>query len=196
MRYPLLNLASRSGVVAATVIALTAAAGSAEGSALDRFDRNGITFEYPNGWFVTTEALSNGINPKYRFTVSTTPVSRTREDVGPCLAGIAKQVSTTTVLAYLREGLGDHRRSALPRMQPRPRHFRMPTRTDNSLLCFGPGGRWISFRANGRAFYLGLYVGPNASPSSVRALSRLVDRMQIDSRLDEPEGRPHPRLRP
>jgi hypothetical protein len=161
---------------------LTAALCATATAAADRFAEHGITFEHPRGWFVTTEALSNGVNPTYRFAVSTTPVRRTGQDLGPCLAGIAKQLPATAVFVYLREALGADRRSSLSRMQPRPRSFRLPTRADASLPCFGRGGRWVPFRAGGRAFYLGMYVGPKASRQSVRALGSLLNGMAITSR--------------
>jgi hypothetical protein len=155
---------------------------SAAEAAPDRFAEHGITFEYPSAWFVTTEALSNGINPKYRFAVSTTPVRRTGQDLGPCLSGIARQLPTTAVLVYLREALGADRRASLRNMQPRPRSFRLPTRADASLPCFGRGGRWVPFRTGGRAFYLGIYIGPKAAPASIRALGRLLNGMGIAAR--------------
>jgi len=164
-------------------VALAQKAASQPGTAttpLARFDRDSIAFSYPGSWFVTTHALSNGINPKYRFAVSTVPVQRTAEDLGPCLPGIAKQLPADAVLAYLREALGTDRTTSLPRMQPRPGSFRLPTQSDNSLPCFGPGGRWIPFRSGGRAFYLGLFIGPKALPRIVQALQRLIDGMHID----------------
>jgi hypothetical protein len=170
------------GLAVAVVAVVAVAASPSAGTTLERFDRAGISFTYPADWFLTTHALSNGIDPVYRFAVGTTRIHRTPKDVGPCLAGIARQLPETAVLAYLREALGSHRRAALPRMQPRPRHFRLPTRSDSSLPCFGDGGRWIPFRSRGRAFYLGLYVGPKAPPESIRALGRLVDGMDIDRR--------------
>jgi hypothetical protein len=167
---------------AALVLLLSAALGVSAASAADRFAEHGITFEYPSAWVVTTEALSNGINPKYRFAVSTTPVHRTGQDLGPCLAGIAKQIPETAVLVYLREALGADRRASLPNMQPRPRSFRLPTRADASLPCFGRGGRWVPFRTGGRAFYLGIYTGPNASSASIRAVERLLKGLRIAAR--------------
>jgi hypothetical protein len=128
---------------------------------------------------VTTMALSDGVNPTYRFAVSTVPVRRTPTDSGPCLAGIAEQLPRTGVLAYLREVLGVDRKASLPNMQPRPRLFRLPSRADKSLPCFGRGGRWVPFRTGGRAFYLGLYVGPRASSASIQALGKLLNGMQI-----------------
>ncbi|MGH3136788.1 MAG: hypothetical protein ACRDPV_09890 [Gaiellaceae bacterium] len=147
---------------------------------LDRYDVNGIAFTYPDRWFVTTRPLSNGVNPKYRFTLSTVSVRRTARDLGPCLPGIAKLVPKTGVLAYLREALGADRARSISRMQPRPGRFRLPTRADTALCGFGHGGRWIPFREAGRAFYLGLYVGPRAAPSTRRMLERSLRSMEIE----------------
>ena len=174
--------ADGSARMAVALAAKAAGEPSTGATSLRRFDQNGIAFQYPRSWFVTTRALSNGINPKYRFAVSSVPVQRTAEDLGPCLSGIAKQLPDDAVLAYLREALGADRRASLPRMQPRPQSFRLPTRTDNSLPCFGQGGRWVPFRESGRAFYLGLYIGPKASPANARALGRLVNDIRIASR--------------
>ena len=168
------------GSLATVAVVLTAAiCASAEGSALKRFERNGIQLTYPNSWDITTKALSNGVNPRYRFAVSTGPVHRTPKDLGPCLAGIAEQLPRTGVLAYLREATGADRTASLPSMQSRPRTFRLPTRADNSLPCFGRGRRWVPFRTGNRAFYLGLWIGPRASSARIRALGKLVNGMQI-----------------
>jgi hypothetical protein len=50
-----------------------------------------------------------------------------------------------------------------------------------SLCGFGPGG-WVPFRAAGRAFYLGVYVGPRAAANRTRTLRRLLDGMRIEPR--------------
>ena len=172
--------------VAAMVVAAGAlvAAASAPAAAppTSRFSDEGVSFRYPSRWVVTTEPLSNDVNPLYRFAVSPTPIRRTPEDLGPCLAGVARQLSPDSVLVYLREALGADRRSSLPRMQPRPRSFRLPTRMDQSLPCFGRGGRWVPFRTGGRAFYLGVWVGRDAPAARVGAVRRLLDGLRIDAR--------------
>lgn len=149
---------------------------------LKRYDGNGISFQYPRSWFVTTERLSNAVNPTYRFTVSSHRVRPTGKEEGPCLPGIARQLPPTAALAYLREALGADRRISLPRMQPRPERFRLPTRSDNALCGFPPGGRWVPFKSGGRAFYLALYVGPRASKARAQSLARIVNGMKIDPR--------------
>ncbi len=154
---------------------------SSAASAPDSFDRYGIAFEHPSGWSVTTRPLSNGLNPIYRFAVSSVPVRRTSADQGPCLPGIARQLPPDAVLAYLREGLGRHRVQALPQMSKRPRSFRLPTQSDGSLCGF-TRGLWLPFKAKRRAFYLGVYVGPQATVSTRRALKRLLNGMRIDPR--------------
>lgn len=125
-------------------------------------------------------SLSNGVDPKYLFTVSTNPVRRTSKDLGPCLPGIAAQLPPNAVLAYLREDFSGRSRS-LPRMQPRPRTFRLPRRTDNALCGFDRGV-WVPFRSGGRALYLALYVGQRASASRAEMLARVVNEMRIDPR--------------
>jgi hypothetical protein len=162
------------------VLAALLATARASGAPAPRFDRHGLSFVYPRGWFVTTLPLSNGVNPAYRFTVSTTPVRRTPQDDGPCLPGVAAQLPKNAVLAYLREALGADRSRSLPRMPRRPRSFRLPTRADTSLCGFGRGGRWIPFRDAGRAFYLGIYLGLDAPAARARALGRLLDDMRVE----------------
>lgn len=155
---------------------------SSAGNQLGRFDRYGIAFEYPSGWFVTSRPLSNAGNPVYRFAVSSVPLRRTRADVGPCLPGIARQLPKDAVLAYLREALGSDRTRSLPRMPQRPRSFRLPTRTESFLCGLGLGSRWIPFKESGRALYLGIYVGPRATAQARRALKRLLDGIRVGPR--------------
>jgi hypothetical protein len=166
------------------ILALTALAASPSRAStpLKRFDRNRISFNFPSTWFVTTRPLSKAGNPVYRFAVSSVSVRRTASDVGPCLPGVARQVPKDGVLAYLREALGSDRTRSLPRMPRRPRGFRLPTAGDNALCGFAGRGRWIPFKDAGRAFYLGVYVGPKASAAARRGLKSLLDQMKIEPR--------------
>lgn len=167
---------------AAVLLAGLGACPSSAGNEVGRFNRHGIAFEYPSGWFVTARPLSNAINPVYRFAVSTVRVRRTRADVGPCLPGIKRQLPKDAVLADLREALGSDRSRSLPRVSQRPRSFPLPTRTDGYLCGLGLGSRWIPFKDSGRVFYLGVYIGPRATAQARRALKRLLDEMRIDPR--------------
>ena len=162
-------------------VALAITAPVATSRQAERFTTAGIRVVHPSTWFVTTRPLSFAGNPVYRFAVSSVPVRRTRSDTGPCLPGIARQLPPTAVLVYLREALGTDRRISLPRMPPRPRRFRLPRRP--GLCGFTTGAsRWIGFKDAGRVFYLGLHVGPRASPASRRAVLRLVNGMRIAPR--------------
>ena len=157
---------------------------AAQGSlqAKQRFERNGIAFHYPHGWFITTQPLSSGANPIYRLAVSSVPVRRTAADTGPCLPGVARQLPPDSVLLYLREALGSDRARSLPRMDPRPASFPLPP-PGGGLCGFEQGsGSWHPFKHAGRAFYLGVYVGPEASAASRRALKSLLDGMAIHAR--------------
>jgi hypothetical protein len=165
------------GVFAISVAAAIAVPRATSGDT-DRFRTSGISVEHPSAWFVTTRPLSDGVNPVYRFTVSTVRVHRTPRDSGPCLPGIARQLPSSAVLVYLREALGADRRIALPRMPPRPRPFRLPKRPN--LCGFTTGAsQWLGFKEAGRVFYLGVHVGPKASPTSRRAVIRLLNGMRI-----------------
>lgn len=165
----------------ALLFALVAAISPTAGLSADaHFAANGISFQYPHEWFVTTERLSNGIDPRYLFAVSSHSIRRTPQDTGPCLPGVARQIPNDGVLVYLREAVSG-RDPSLRRMQPRPRRFRLPTRSDNALCGF-PRGRWIPFRSGGRAFYLGVYVGEEATMAKINAVKRVIDGMRIASR--------------
>ena len=83
---------------------------------------------------------------------------------------------------YVMEALGTDRTVSLRHMQPRPRSFRLPARSDNSLCGFKRGGIWVPFKSGGRAFYLGVYVGPRAPAATRQALRRLLDGMRIEPR--------------
>jgi hypothetical protein len=149
---------------------------------LERFHRYGISFDYPGSWFFTTRPISTAGNPAYRFTVSTVPVRRTPADQGPCTPGIAKQLPPDGVLAYLREGLGPlDRDPAMPRMPTRPRSFPLPNASSDSLCGWAFRGLGIPFKTKGRAFYLGVYIGPKATTTARRALKRMLDGMHFDS---------------
>jgi hypothetical protein len=148
-----------------------------------RFDRNGIRLAYPRTWSLTVEPLSPVGNPVYRFAVSSVPVQQTAADEGPCLPGIARQLPPDAVVAYVREALGADRARSLPRLPSRPASFPLPRGRGGGLCGFERGaGAWLPFKDAGRAFYLGVHVGPQASAASRRALRELLDGMEIRAR--------------
>jgi hypothetical protein len=168
-----------AGVVLVLALAVTPAQAKTE---LERFDRLGISFQYPRTWFVTTDRLSNGWDPDYRFAASTVPLMRTRDDNGPCLPGIARQLPRDAALVFLREYRGASRRRALPRLDPLPRRLAL---TRDGVMC-GLGrpalGVWLGFRAAGRAFVLAAHLGPRATKDTERELRRLVASLRIRPR--------------
>ena len=160
-----------------TVLALALASAAA---ARD-FDRHGISFSYTAGWHVTTKPLSNVSSPTYRFAVATFEPRRTARDEGPCLAGIARQRGATGAYAYLLEDTTLPRRY-LHRFPPRRLGlFHLPARGQQSV-CDGRWSRWIPFRQAGRAFYLGISVGPKASVETRRQLHRILTSLEIHRR--------------
>src|SRR5205085_11896795 len=113
-----------------------AASASAGAAGTSRFSNRGISFSYPSSWYLTTRPLSNGVEPVYRFAVGNFRFHRTPRDVGPCLQGIAKQRTSTGVLAFIREAVGTDARRA--HAGPRPKTFRLPAPTVHAA-CLGPG---------------------------------------------------------
>jgi hypothetical protein len=155
--------------------------GSDEGlETRQRFDSNGIAFDYPSTWFATVEPLSPVGSPVYRFAVSSVPVQRTPADEGPCLPGVARQLPPDAVLAYLREALGVDRTRSLPRLPDRPPSFPLPSARGSGLCGFERGSSlWYPFKDGDRAFYLGVYIGPEASDRSRSTLADLLNKMKI-----------------
>lgn len=151
-------------------------------SAVERYDRLGISFEYASSWFVTTEPLSNGSDPDYRFGASTVPVRRTRHDVGPCLRGIGRQLPLNAALVFVREYRGASRRRALPRLEPLPRRLRLTPGSVMYCLHRPARGAWVNFREAGRAFVLGVHLGLKATKTTERQLRRLVASLEIRRR--------------
>jgi hypothetical protein len=170
------------GAVAWAVLLAAVPVTSEARPGLERFDHFGISFEHPSDWFVTTERLSNGWDPDYRFAASTVPVQRTRQDVGPCLRGIDRQLPRDAALVFLREartGIGPRQ---LRRLGPLP--TRLPLTPDAVMYCMQrPAlGAWVHFRAAGRAFVLGVHLGPRATKETQRELRRLVASIEIRPR--------------
>jgi len=108
-------------------------------------------------------------------------VRRTRHDVGPCLRGIGRQLPRNAALVFLREYRTSLRR-VLPRLDPMPRQLRLTP--DAVMYCMHrPAlGAWVSFRASGRAFVLGVHLGPKASKTTERELRCLVASLRIRQR--------------
>ena len=160
-----------------TLLVLLSGEGAAIGS-LRTFSSHDISFAYPAGWHVSTKPLSNAGEPVYRFAVGNFRFHRTPRDIGPCLAGIAKQRPRNGVLAFMREALGGDRRRSLPRTPPRPKEISLPRRSDQAW-CLGHGTAEIVFHEAGRVFYLALSVGPKASRTDKGRLRALLNAMRI-----------------
>jgi hypothetical protein len=171
----------RPALLALLCLVLAAAAGATPVGGIKQFDRAGISFTYASDWFVTTKPLSNGADPDYRFAVASWPVHRTSRDQGPCLAGIARQRPPTGALVFVREYVGASRKRALPRLQPKPRHLRLPAPRDRDG-CLGSGTSTHSFRQAERAFILWISVGPKVSDETRTALRLVLSSLRIRPR--------------
>ena len=76
---------------------------------LKQFHRYGITFEYPESWFVTTRPISSASDPAYRFTVSTVPVRRTPADrrFGDCAIRVINECEASWTAGFPINGEND-----------------------------------------------------------------------------------------
>jgi hypothetical protein len=173
--------ALRGTIVLAALILVVGPGDTSAGIGLERFDHRGISFEYPSTWFVTTAPLSNGSDPDYRFAASTVAVKRTRQDVGPCLRGIDRQLPRSGALVFLREYRSSLRR-VLSRVDPLPRRLRLTSDAVMTCMHRPALGAWVNFRASGRAFVLGVHLGPRATKETERELRRLVASLRIRPR--------------
>jgi hypothetical protein len=171
----------RPALIALLSLLDAATAGATPVGGIKQFHRDGISFTYASDWFVTTKSLSNGADPDYRFAVASWRVHRTTRDQGPCLAGIASQRPPTGALVFVREYVGASRKRALPRLQPKPRHFRLPTRRDRDG-CLGSGTTTHSFRQADRALILWISIGPKVSKETRTALRIVLSSLQIRPR--------------
>jgi hypothetical protein len=171
----------RLTLVVVLCLLLASAARATPAGGIKQFDRAGISFTYASDWFVTTKPLSSGADPNYRFAVASWPVHRTSRDQGPCLAGIAKQRPPSGALIFLREYVGASRERALPRLQPKPRHLRLPTRRDRDG-CLGSGTTTHSFRQADRAFILWISVGPEVTAETRSGLRIVLSSLGIRPR--------------
>ena len=171
----------RSLFVVGLCLVLAAAAGAVPNGGIKQFDGADISFTYPSDWFVTTKPLSTGADPNYRVAVASWRVHRTNRDQGPCLAGIARQRPPNGGLAFIREYVGASRKRALPRLQPMPRHLRLPTKRDRDG-CLGRGSVTHTFRHADRAFVLWISIGPRATDETRTALRIILSSLRIRPR--------------
>jgi hypothetical protein len=171
----------RPALVVILCLLLASIAHATPAGGIKQFERGGISFTYASDWFVTTRPLSNGADPDYRFAVASWPVHRTSRDQGPCLAGIGEQRPTSGALVFVREYVGASRKRALPRLQPKPRRLRLPTRRDRGG-CLGSGTTTHSFRKADRAFILWISVGSKATDETRTALRIVLSSLRIRPR--------------
>jgi len=170
----------RKALVAAgvllTILAVEAAACAA--ARQRTFSSHGISFTYSATWYVTSQPLSNGAEPVYRFAAGNFRFHRTSRDLGPCLQGIARQRPKNGVLAFMREALGADARRTRGRVPARPKVIPLPRRSDQAA-CLGHGSEEIAFHQERRVFYLWISVGPTASRNDRHRLQALLNSMTI-----------------
>ena len=141
-----------------------------------RFPRGpSLTFRYPANWHVTTRRLDSVLDPHTLFAASTYQVpSGTVDCDGTRASGRPKDGAFVLMKEVLD---GASLRRSLPRLQSRPRQFRLPAR--GRAGCLPPASVQYQFRVGKRAFYIWMSIGPRASTATRQALARLLDRMWI-----------------
>ena len=135
-----------------------------------------IAVRYPANWHFTTRRLDNVFDPHTLFALSNYRLRR--GPVDDCDGTQARGQPADGAFVLVKEVLdGASLRRSLPRLSPRPEHFRLPIR--GGAGCLPPPSIAYQFRVAKRAFYVWISVGRRASPQTRAALSRSLDGLWI-----------------
>lgn len=174
--------------VVATVLFVTAAiAGVAHGSNTPSLDRNGISFEVPSGWSLTSGRLNGVIDPVTLFTLTTHPLGKgsalsSGPSAGVCSAVLQRAWQPKFAYVQLAEERdGASRRTMLRRVPLRPKHFALRAAGAGGLCTPADSGQ-LTFQQGGRAFYVYYGFGPMASKATRARAAALLDSMRITPR--------------
>jgi len=135
-----------------------------------------IGVRYPANWHFTTRRLDNVFDPHTLFALSNYRLRR--GPVDDCDGTRARGRPADGAFVLVKEVLdGASLRRSLPRLSPRPEHFRLPIR--GGAGCLPPPSVAYQFRVAKRAFYVWISVGRRASPQTRAALSSSLDGLWI-----------------
>jgi len=135
-----------------------------------------IAVRYPANWHFTTRRLDNVFDPHTLFALSNYRLRR--GPVDDCDGTRARGRPADGAFVLVKEVLdGASLRRSLPRLSPRPEHFRLPIR--GGAGCLPRPSIAYQFRVAKRAFYVWISVGRRASPQTRAALSRSLDGLWI-----------------
>jgi hypothetical protein len=138
--------------------------------------RPSVAFRYPSNWQVTTRRLDDVLDPHTIVAVANYKLRPGLRD--ECDGTHARGRPSDGVFVLVKEVLDRASlRRSLPRLHPKPRHFRLPT--SGGAGCLAPPSVAYQFRVAERAFYVWISVGPKASAKTRAALTSLLDGMRV-----------------
>ena len=150
--------------------------------AVARFDRDGISFQVPQGWHLTIGRINGVIDPVTVFTVSTFRLQAGRTSTGVCSAALQRAWRADGAYVQLSEERdGASRKRMLRRVPLRPKHFVLHA-SGQGGLCTPPDSGGLSFQAGGRAFDVDYGFGPRASKATRARAVAMLDAMRITPR--------------
>jgi hypothetical protein len=170
-------------LVAIMLILAGAVTGLAYGARADaRFDRDGVSFQVPQGWHLTIGRINGVIDPVTVFTVSTFRLQQVRTSSGVCSPALQRAWRADGGYVQLSEERdGASRKLMLHRVPLRPKHFAFHA-TGQGGLCTPPDSGGLSFQASGRAFDVSYGFGPKASKTTRAQAGAMLDAMRITPR--------------
>lgn len=152
----------------------------------------GIAIELAPGWQAAASSLTPNLSdPRERLSVGTFPLEWRKSGCEHLPSGALHAISAEDAFVTLFEQgrptpANGYPESRFSSVGPRPEPLR-PDFSEQSELtaCMGPGKRpvresFMNFTDAGRAFYLHVVVGDEASEETRAELNRMLDSLRID----------------
>lgn len=169
--------ATTSGAGRHTNVGSADAMGARSTQPLRIYRRAKVSLRYPSSWHIKTRRLDQVIDPHTLLVVSSYVVPQGPRDTTH-VPGYARGLPANGVFILLSEVLdGASLKRSLPRLHSRPPHFTLPTQ--GSSGCRRCSSTTFQFRAESRAFYLYVTIGPKASARTRVAAQAILDSLAI-----------------
>ena len=141
------------------------------------FRRANVSVRYPSSWHLRTQRLDQVTDPHTLFVVSSYVVPKGPRDTTH-VQGYARGLSSNGAFILVTEILdGASLRWSLPRLHPKPRHFVIPRQGSGG--CLRCPSIIFQFRAESRAFYVFVTIGPKASTRAREAAQAVLDSLAV-----------------
>jgi hypothetical protein len=182
----------RTIVVAVACLALAGACGGSggnprrgEGSPADtnRFvDKTGIAVDYPPGWHVSTQPLTEVVWPPQRLAAASFSLDGVEPGPNCSPTPAYEAMPSDGALIQLIEYTPNSDPGANPgNFPPRPPHFRLDPEAFQNFECYGESYNLV-FADAGRKFQAQVKLGARTSPETVRTLLAVLDSLDISAR--------------